>query len=315
VASANCGLYCGATVDFVDIDPLTGNMSVAALEKKLVGAEAAGSLPKIVVPVHLAGQSCNMEAIANLGSRYGFKILEDASHAIGGKYKREPVGNCRFSDITVFSFHPVKIITTGEGGMATTNSPDLAKRMARLRTHGITRDPADFVGTADAPSRSASGFGPWYYEQQELGFNYRMTDIEAALGASQMRKVDAFVSRRHELARRYDRMLEDLPLNLPEHDPECYSSLHLYVVRLRLGEISATHKEVFETLRSRGIGVNLHYIPVYRQPYYRDLGFAGGDFPESEKYYSEAISLPIHAGLTEDEQVAVVDALRESVHA
>lgn len=319
VASANCGLYCGAKVDFVDIDPRTGNMSVAALEKKLVQAEATGTLPKILVPVHLAGQSCNMEAVSQLAKRYGVRILEDASHAIGGKYKGEPVGNCRFSDITVFSFHPVKIITTGEGGMATTNNPDLAKRMARLRTHGITRDPADFVGLADGLTQvsslrpQSSEFGPWYYEQLELGFNYRMTDIQAALGLSQMRKVDAFVSRRHELARRYDRMLEDLPVDTLWNDPGCYSSLHLYVVRLNLARIPKTHRQVFESLRTQGIGVNLHYIPVYRQPYYRALGFIDSDFPESENYYAEAVSLPIYAGLTEEQQDIVVDALRNAL--
>lgn len=318
VASANCALYCGAGVDFVDIDPLTGNMSVGALEQKLVGAERAGKLPKVVVPVHLAGQSCDMAAIAELASRYGFRVIEDASHAIGGRYRNKPIGNCLYSDITVFSFHPVKIITTGEGGMATTNSADLAKRMARLRTHGITRDPSDFVGLSDSKSSvshrpSSSEFGPWYYEQLELGYNYRMTDLQAALGSSQMGSLDKFVARRHELARRYDEKLSALAVSTPWTHSDCYSSLHLYVIRLQLARIGKSHRQVFDSLRAQGIGVNLHYIPVYRQPHYRRMGFNFADFPQAESYYAEAISLPIYASLSEGQQDQVIRALENAL--
>ena len=295
VASANCALYCGAQVDFVDVDSLTYNMSVAHLAEKLAQARTSGKLPKVVIPVHLCGQPCEMAAIYALSQQYGFRIIEDASHAIGGRYKGEPIGNCRYSDITVFSFHPVKIVTTAEGGMALTNDPELANHMARLRSHGITRDTVEMTHAPD---------GPWYYQQIELGFNYRMPDLQAALGSSQIRRLDEFVTKRLAIARRYDELLSDLPVLIPWHHADSYSSLHLYVIRLDLSAI--IHREVFERLRMNGIGVNLHYIPVYRQPYYARMGFSPSDFPEAERYYTEAISLPIYPGLTEEQQVEVV---------
>ncbi|MFN3883355.1 MAG: UDP-4-amino-4,6-dideoxy-N-acetyl-beta-L-altrosamine transaminase [Rhodocyclaceae bacterium] len=304
VASANCARYCGAEVDFVDIDPATGNLSVARLAEKLERAATSGRLPKIVVPVHFAGRPCEMAAIHALGRRYGFRIIEDASHAIGARYRGEPVGNCRYSDITVFSFHPVKIITTGEGGMALTNDAVLAETMALLRSHGITRDPAHM----DRPPE-----GAWYYQQVALGFNYRMTDIQAALGLSQLQRLDAFVARRWELAQRYNQRLAGLPLTLPDGPDGAHSAWHLYVIRLQLDRIRKTHREVFDALRAAGIGVNLHYIPVHLQPYYRRLGFGPGDFPEAERHYAEAISLPIYATLGETRQDEVITALEEAV--
>jgi UDP-4-amino-4,6-dideoxy-N-acetyl-beta-L-altrosamine transaminase len=304
VASANCGLYCGAQVDFVDIDPRTYNISVQALEAKLVVAEREGRLPKVVVPVHLCGQPCEMEAIHALGQKYGFRIIEDASHAIGGAYKGEPIGNCRYSDITVFSFHPVKIITTAEGGMATTRDDALAERMALLRSHGITRDPVRMTHPPD---------GDWYYQQVDLGYNYRMTDVQAALGASQMARIGQYIARRHALARRYDNILQGLPVTTPWQQPDGHSGLHLYVIRLQLDRIAKSHSEVFSALRQRGIGVNLHYIPVYTQPYYRRMGFRPGDFPAAERYYAEAISLPMYATLSDAQQDEVAAALRSAV--
>lgn len=304
VASANCALYCGAEVDFVDIDPRSYNLCPQALARKLAEAERIGQLPKVVVAVHLCGQPCDMAAIHALSQHYGFQIIEDASHAIGGKYQGEYIGNGRFSDITVFSFHPVKIITTAEGGMALTNSDELAGKIALLRSHGITRDPAQMTHAAD---------GPWYYQQIDLGFNYRMTELQAALGVSQMERLDDFVARRHKLAARYDELLADLPLTLPWQHPDSYSGLHLYVIRLKLDKIDQTHLEVFDTLRSQGIGVNLHYIPVHTQPYYQQMGFKVGDFPEAERYYAEVISLPMFQTLTEDQQDTVVDAVRQAV--
>lgn len=301
VASANCGLYCGAQVDFVDIDPRTYNLCPKALEQKLIAAEKVGRLPKIVVPVHLCGQPCDMQAIHALAQRFGFKIIEDASHAIGGKYLGEPVGNCRFSDITVFSFHPVKIITTAEGGMALTNDDKLAERLGLLRSHGITRDPALMTQDMD---------GPWYYQQVALGYNYRMTDLQGALGASQMNRLEQYVARRHELARRYDELLKDLPLTTPWQHPDGYSGLHLYVIRLQLDKIQKTHLQVFEALRAKDILVNLHYIPVHTQPYYQMMGFAVGQFPEAERYYTEVISIPMYPALSEAQQETVVDAIR-----
>jgi UDP-4-amino-4,6-dideoxy-N-acetyl-beta-L-altrosamine transaminase len=306
VASANCGLYCGAQVDFVDIDPRTYNLCPQALQAKLVRAEQAGRLPKVLVAVHLCGQPCDMAAIHALGQKYGFKIIEDASHAIGGKYKGEFIGNSCYSDITVFSFHPVKIITTAEGGMALTNNDDLAQQMALLRSHGITRDLAQMTHAPD---------GPWYYQQIDLGYNYRMTELQAALGVSQMQRLDAFVARRHELARRYDQLLADMPVITPWQHPDSYSGLHLYVVRLRLDKIEKTHRQVFEGLREQGIGVNLHYIPVHTQPYYRNMGFQVGDYPESEKYYAEAISLPMFQTMTEQQQDQVIAALQGALQA
>ena len=302
VASANCGLYCGAKVDFVDIDSRTYNLSIDELEQKLIKAEQQGCLPKVVIPVHLTGQSCEMEGIAALSKRYGFKVIEDASHGIGGSYLGKPVGSCQFSDITVFSFHPVKIITTGEGGMVLTNQDDLYEKLIRLRTHGITRNP-DFM--------QGESHGPWYYQQLELGWNYRITDIQAALGASQMKRLDDFIKHRRFLAAQYNKLLSDLPVTLPWQHPDTNSSWHLYVIRLKLDEISKTHRQVFEELRSNGIGVNLHYIPVHTQPYYQELGFNWGDFPQAENYYQEAISLPLYYGLTVSDRDRVVKVLEE----
>ncbi|PBJ22491.1 UDP-4-amino-4,6-dideoxy-N-acetyl-beta-L-altrosamine transaminase [Pseudomonas ogarae] len=302
VASANCGLYCGAEVDFVDIDPHTYNLCPQALERKLERAEHEGKLPKVVVPVHLCGQPCDMQAIHTLARRYGFKVIEDASHAIGGRYRGEFIGNCRYSDITVFSFHPVKIITTAEGGMALTNDAELASKMALLRSHGITRDPALMTHEAD---------GPWYYQQVDLGFNYRMTELQAALGVSQMTRLDQYVARRHQLARRYDELLAELPLTTPWQHPDSYSGLHLYVIRLQLDKLQKSHRQVFDSLRELGIGVNLHYIPVHTQPYYKRMGFKVGDFPLAESYYSEAISLPMFQTMSEEQQDTVIAALRE----
>jgi UDP-4-amino-4,6-dideoxy-N-acetyl-beta-L-altrosamine transaminase len=304
VASANCGLYCGAQVDLVDIDPRTYNLCPLALERKLIEAAKAGKLPKVVVPVHLCGQPCDMSSIHALGQRYGFKIIEDASHAIGGKYKGEFIGNGRYSDITVFSFHPVKIITTAEGGMALTNDAELANKMALLRSHGITRDAAQMTHAPD---------GPWYYQQIDLGFNYRMTDLQAALGISQMARLDQYVARRHELAARYNTQLADLPITRPWQHPDSYSGLHLYVILLQLDQIKKTRREVFDALREQGIGVNLHYIPVHTQPYYQQMGFKAGDFPEAERYYAQAISLPMYQKMSEAQQDQVVVALREAL--
>jgi UDP-4-amino-4,6-dideoxy-N-acetyl-beta-L-altrosamine transaminase len=304
VASANCALYCGAQVDFVDIDPKTYNMCAQKLEAKLVQAQKLKRLPKVVIPVHLAGQPCDMAVIHALGQKYGFKIIEDASHAIGGHYKGEPIGNGRYSDITVFSFHPVKIITTGEGGMALTNDDELAIRLGLLRSHGITRDPALMTQSME---------GPWYYQQVALGFNYRMTDIQAALGASQMTRLEAYVKRRHQIAHRYNELLTDLPLTLPWQHPDSHSAYHLYMVRLQLECIQPSHRQVFEALRTQDILVNLHYIPVHSQPFYQKMGFKKGAFPESEQYYREAISIPMHANLTDEEQVFVVGSLRKAM--
>jgi len=302
VASANCGLYCGAKIDFVDIDPHTYNMSVPALEEKLIKAAAEGCLPKIVIPVHLAGQSCDMKAIHQLAFKYGFKVIEDASHAIGGKYLNKPIGNCKYSDITVFSFHPVKIITTAEGGMALTNQADLAEKMELFRSHGITRDQSKM---------SEKKPDAWYYEQIALGYNYRITDIQAALGISQMKRLDQFIGRRHQIADAYDALLKELPVITPTQSPDAHSSFHLYPIQLKLDEIEANHESVFEGLRLKGIGVNLHYIPVHLQPWYRSFGFKPGDYPEAEKYYGRAISLPIFSQLKDEQQQYVINVLSE----
>jgi UDP-4-amino-4,6-dideoxy-N-acetyl-beta-L-altrosamine transaminase len=306
VASANCARYCGADVDLVDIDPLTYNMSVPALAIKLEVAARSGALPKVVIPVHLCGQSCDMAAIQRLAQVYGFRVLEDASHAIGGFYRNEPVGNCRYSDISVFSFHPVKIITTGEGGMAMTNDSALARRMRLLRTHGIARDAEDLSREPD---------GAWYYEQVELGFNYRMTDVQAALGMSQLQRLDEYHVRRKALARRYDALLASLPVKTPQQDPDVESGWHIYVVRLRLDRIGRSHREVFDAVRAAGIGVNLHYMPVYRHPYYERQGLRRIDYPEAERYYAEAITLPLFPGLADAMQDHVVNTLGEACRA
>ena len=306
VASANCALFCGATVDFVDIDPHTLNLSIPRLAEKLAAAQVSGCLPKIVVPVHFAGEPCDMAAIHALSQQYGFKIIEDASHAVGASYQGGKVGNCRYSDITVFSFHPVKIITTAEGGACLTNSPELADTLARLRSHGITRNPDEMTHEPD---------GAWFYQQIELGYNYRMTELQAALGVSQMTRLDEFVARRHALAERYDALLADLPLTLPHRNPNNRSALHLYPVQVQ-PESGKTRQQVFDYLRTHGIGANVHYIPVHTQPYYRQrFGFAHGDFPAAEAYYARAISLPLYFSLSEDEQDSVVATLKQAFQA
>lgn len=312
VASANCGRYCGAEVDFIDIDAFTWNLSVSRLKEKLVQARKTDRLPKVVVPVHFAGQPVEQEAIWELAQEYGFKVLEDASHAIGASRNGEPVGSCRWSDITVFSFHPVKIITTGEGGMALTNDDELAECMAMLRSHGITREPARFRGNSRGTENAITP-APWYYEQQQLGFNYRMTDIQAALGMSQLERLDDYIERRNAMACRYDHALQGLPLQLPAVQAENRSAFHLYVIRLQRNATAKTHRQVFEELRRRGIGVNLHYLPVHLQPYYRELGFTSGQYPEAEAHGESAITLPLYSALTEQEQDQVVRALKETL--
>jgi UDP-4-amino-4,6-dideoxy-N-acetyl-beta-L-altrosamine transaminase len=300
VASANCARYCGADVDFVDIDPATYNIDIESLGHKLEVAKKNGKLPKILVIVHLCGQPCELEAIRALSRQYGFRVIEDASHAIGASYKDAAIGNCQYSDITVFSFHPVKIITTGEGGMAMTNDAQLASRMELLRSHGITRDPLAMTHAPD---------GPWYYQQIDLGFNYRMTDLQAALGVTQLTRLDTYVDRRKAIAARYDHRLSALPVQTPLQIAEAASAWHLYVIRLRLDEITRSREEVVQALRTAGIGVNVHYIPVHTQPYYQALGFRAGDYPQAERYYSEAISLPLYATMSNAQQDTVVDAL------
>lgn len=302
VASSNCALYCGATVDFVDIDPQTYNMSIAALRTKLAAAKRVQKLPKIVIPVHLCGQPCDMAEIHALSQEYGFKVIEDASHAIGGKYKNTNIGSCHYSDITVFSFHPVKIITTAEGGMAVTNDAKLAQQMDLFRSHGVTRNPELMT---KAPE------GPWYYQQVALGYNYRMTELQAALGVSQLHRLQEFVSKRHQIAQQYDELLQDLPIVLPYQLPETYSGLHLYVIQLKLDAISKTRQEVFEALRAKNIGVNVHYIPVHTQPVYQDMGFKAGDFPKAEAYYEAAISLPMYPDLSDEQMGYIYQTLKE----
>jgi UDP-4-amino-4,6-dideoxy-N-acetyl-beta-L-altrosamine transaminase len=302
LASANCARYCGASVDFVDIDPRTHNLSPAALEEKLQRAEREGRLPKLVVPVHLSGQPADMPAIHALAKRYDFHVVDDASHAIGATQGAGPVGDGRYSEATVFSFHPVKIITTAEGGLLSTQDDALAARLRLLRSHGMTRDPAQMEGEPE---------GGWYYEQVALGYNYRMTELQAALGLSQLARIDEFLAHRHAIADRYDRLLAHLPLSLPWRDPGAYSALHLYVVRVK----DKDRREVFDAMRAQGIGVNVHYIPVHHQPYYRKLGVAYDPMPEAEAYYREAISLPMYAGLTEAQQDEVVAALEQALRA
>ena len=305
VASANCGLYCGARVDFVDIDPKTYNMSVKSLREKLYAAKKNNCLPKIVVPVHFSGQSCEMEEVSSLAKQYGFRIIEDASHAIGGKYLGEPVGNGSYSDITVFSFHPVKIITAGEGGMAVTNCAELARRMRRLRSHGLTSEPAEMHPRPDSEI--------WNYQQIGLGFNYRMTDIHAALGVSQFSRLDEFVAKRHLIAERYAEALSDLPVILPWQHEDTWSSFHLYPIRIRHADCGKTQRQVFEALLEAHVWVNIHYIPVHRQPYFEAMGFRAGYYPEAEKFHRETISLPIFPRLTEFEQEYVIEVLRKEL--
>lgn len=304
VASANCALYCGANVDFVDIDSQTYNMSVSELRSKLERAKSEGKLPKVVIPVHLAGQSCEMKQIYSLSKEFGFKIIEDASHGIGGSYQGERVGSCKFSDITVFSFHPVKIVTSGEGGMCMTNDHALALQLARLRSHGIVRYANEMTQIPD---------GPWFYQQLDLGFNYRLTDIHAALGLSQIRRLDEFVSRRHEIAANYNQLLTGPWITLPWQHPDSYSGYHLYIIRVQKGNNTISHLPLFERLRANGILVNLHYIPVYHHPYYHKFGFKASDFPNAEAYYSEAISLPIYSSLTDLQQNEVIDAINNPI--
>ncbi len=295
VASANCALYCGAQVDFVDIDPMTYNMSVTALENKLLKAEKLGRLPKIVIPVHFAGQSCDMRSIKLLSEKYGFRIIEDASHAIGGRYLDKPVGSCQYSDITVFSFHPVKVITTGEGGAALSNNADIDAKLKRLRSHGVTRD-RELLQRND---------GPWYYEQQELGFNYRMSDMQAALGCSQLSRIDEFVTKRHKIAEYYRVKLDGFSITLPFQDKSCYSALHLYPIQVD----KTIRKELFEHLRTHQIGVNVHYIPVYKQPYYQNIEFPYDYCLNAEDYYDSILSLPIYYGLKKSQQNCVIEKL------
>ena len=304
VASANCGLYCGSRVDFVDIDSLTYNLSTEELEKKLIRAKKDNKLPKIVIPVHFAGQSCDMQKIHSLSKEYGFKIIEDASHAIGGRYLDRPIGGCQYSDITVFSFHPVKIITTAEGGLATTNDRELSERMQLFRSHGVTRNPELMNKLPE---------GNWYYQQVDLGFNYRMTELQAALGVSQMQRLDKFVTQRHILQKRYDSLLHDLAIIKPYQDQDSYSALHLYPIQVDLDSIDKNRQQIFDELRQSGIGVNVHYIPIHTQPYYKNLGFKIGDFVKSESYYKATISIPLSSSLTLKEQDKVVTSLIKSL--
>ncbi len=301
VASANCALYCGSNIDFVDIDKRTLNISIEKLEEKLIKAKKENKLPKILIPVHFAGNICDMNEIKSLSDKYGFKIIEDAAHALGSAYKNTKTGSCEFSDITTFSFHPVKIITTGEGGMILTNKKEIYEKLLMLRTHGITRNEQFMKSDSE---------GPWYYEQVDLGFNYRITDIQSALGLSQLKRLDDFIKRRNYLAERYNNLLKDLPITLPVINKDCYSAWHIYVIRLNLNAIKKTRKQVFNELKSANVGVNVHYIPVHTQPFYKSLGFKKGDFPNSEKYYEEAITLPLFYDLTEEEQDYIVSALK-----
>jgi UDP-4-amino-4,6-dideoxy-N-acetyl-beta-L-altrosamine transaminase len=305
VASSNSALYCGAKVDFVDVDPRTYNLCADALEAKLRIAESDGRLPKVVIAVHLCGQACDMRSIHALAHKYGFKIIEDASHAVGAKYLGEYVGSSNYSDITVFSFHPVKIVTTAEGGMAVTNDASLAERMSLFRSHGVTRDP-------DLMTKETEG--AWYYQQIELGYNYRMTEIQAALGISQMTRLDEYVSVRQALAKRYDDLLDELPLILPWQHPDTYSAYHIYPVRLKLDQIARGRRQVFDLLREAGIGVNVHYIPVHLQPYYIRMGFKPGDFPEAEKYYAEGITLPLYPTMGTQGQDQVIQSVTQALN-
>ena len=302
VASANCGLYCGAKIDFIDIDLKTYNLSIEELEEKLIQAKKDNKLPKIIIPVHFAGQSCDMRKIHSLSQEYGFNIIEDASHAIGGRYLDKPIGGCQYSDITVFSFHPVKIITTAEGGLATTNNKELLTRMQLYRSHGVTRDPKLITKEIE---------GSWYYQQVALGFNYRMTELQAALGVSQMGRLDEFVAIRHKLRKRYDLLLNGSQIIKPYQDKESYSALHLYPIQINLDEVDKNRQQVFNELRLNNIGVNVHYIPIHTQTYYSQFGFRLGDFPNSEAYYNKAISIPIHSGMSVNQQDLVINSINK----
>lgn len=304
VASANCALYCGASPDFVDISPITYNMDEDLLEKKLVKAEKNDKLPQIVIPVHFSGQSCDMEKIYYLSKKYKFVVIEDACHAIGGSYKNSKIGSCQFSDMAVFSFHPVKIITSGEGGMILTNRKDYYDKLVLYRTHGIVKDPR-FM---ESPTE-----GVWYYQQVELGMNYRITDIQAALGLSQLRRIDDFVSRRQEIAARYDNLLEGLPLKIPVRQSYSQSAFHIYVIQLDIENIKLSRRVLFERIRVDGVSMNVHYIPVHLQPYYRRLGFKESDFPNAEQYYKQAATLPIYFDMTDNDQDRVVDSLKRAL--
>lgn len=304
VSSANCARFCGASVDFVDICPDTYNLSVSALADKLVLAKQQNKLPKVLIPVHFAGQSCDMQAIKALSTQYGFQIIEDASHAIGATYQGIPIGACTYSDITVFSFHPVKIITSGEGGMCLTNNQKLADKIRQYRTHGITRDEQHMTHSKE---------GDWYYQQLDLGFNYRITDIQCALGLSQMKKLDDFISQRNRLAERYHQALEAMPYKQPILRSDCYSAYHLYVIQT-LPECNKTRKQIFDYLRTQSIGVNVHYIPVHLQPYYQQFGFKTGDFPVAETYYQNAITLPLYASMTTVQQDTVIAELNKALY-
>jgi len=300
VASANCAIYCGANVDFVDINPLTYNMSIQALEDKLKEAERNRRLPKIIIPVHLAGEPAEMEEIHKLALRYKFKIIEDASHAVGAKYRNEPVGGCKYSDITVFSFHPVKIITSGEGGMAMTNQKDLFDKMSLLRSHGVMKDPLGMTKVSD---------GDWYYQQLGIGFNYRMSELHAALGISQAKRIDSYVQIREKIAQRYSNLLKDLPIILPFRGGNGISSNHLYIIRIDASKTNKTRKELFDSLRKDGLGVNVHYIPIHLQPYYEAMGFRAGSFARAEFYYSTALSIPIFPTMSQKDQEQVASSL------
>ncbi len=302
VASSNCALYCGSQIDFVDIDPTTYNISIDSLKNKLIEAEKIGRLPKVLIPVHLAGQSCQMDEIHKLSIIYGFKIIEDASHGIGGKYKNKPIGNCEYSDITVFSFHPVKIITTGEGGMCLTNDQEIAIKLNRYRSHGIVRHPAEMKNIPD---------GLWYYEQVDLGYNYRMTDLQAALGLSQLKRIDQFVEKRHLIKQKYDNAFQEDYIELPFQNLDTFSSFHLYILKIKDNPKIGGRNQVFERMRNAGILVNVHYIPIYKHPYYAELGYSSKNFPNSEEYYAKAISLPIHVNLTDDQQNYIIDMIKK----
>lgn len=304
VASANCALYCGAKIDFIDIDSATNNLSISHLKEKLDLAEKSNKLPKVIIPVHLSGQSCDMVEIYNLSKKYNFKIIEDASHAIGAEYNSKKIGSCEYSDITVFSFHPVKIITSGEGGMALTNSEKLSKKMMKLRNHGITREKDEFKNNS---------CDPWYYEQLNLGFNYRMSDIHAALGLSQFNRLDNFIKKRNLIANKYNQSLSELRLSLPVLEKNCLSAWHLYIIKIDQENCSRSHVEIFNLLRQEGIGVQLHYIPIPMHPYFTHLGFNINDYTNAKSYYQRAISIPIYPLMSEEEQDKVIKSLRKII--